>query len=57
MDALRVRGVEMVGIDMIGGKISEINITSPRSLFVADQREAIVQSISKSIEQHLAKEA
>ena len=34
---LRKQGVEFVGYDIIGGKISEINITSPRLLLADDQ--------------------
>ncbi len=57
MASLRGRGIEMLGVDMIGGKVSEINITSPRSLFVAERREEVVEMISKNIEKHLKKKA
>ena len=53
--ALGKRGVEMLGIDMIGGKLSEINITSPRSLFVGEKREEIVGSISDKIKTALGR--
>ncbi len=54
-NALRKQGVEALGVDMIGGKLSEINITSPRSLFVADQRDEVVGAISQSIKEQLEK--
>ena len=43
------KGVFLIGFDMIGGLISEINITSPRLLAVGDQEEALYVDIAKKL--------
>lgn len=44
---LRKDGIFFTGYDLIGGKISEINITSPRLLSVGKNEEAIYDELAK----------
>ncbi len=46
---LAKEGIEFVGFDVIGGKISEINVTSPRLLTTKDNMEEAYKRLSKLV--------
>ena len=52
---LLVRGVALVGFDLISGWISEVNITSPRMLTVAENEPLLYDHVARLIEDDLRK--
>lgn len=54
-ESLMMDGVVFIGFDVIGGMISEINITSPRLLLAAGEAETVYDDIARMIIDDIAR--